>query len=48
MESYLTGNNYRFPIFGFDSAACGVITANSQSCSPGHGYWVYSDMARLA
>lgn len=40
-SAYLTGTDYRFPIYGFSAGAYTTISSGAADFQPGHGYWVY-------
>lgn len=39
--TYLTGTNYRFPIYGYAAGAYSTITTGAANFVVGAGYWVY-------
>ena len=39
--AYLTGTNYRFPIYGYAAGAYTTISAGTENFAVGAGYWVY-------
>lgn len=42
---YLTGTDYRFPVYGFGGGAWTSITSGATNMEPGMGYWVYFNTA---
>ncbi|MBI2908917.1 MAG: hypothetical protein HYX92_14840 [Chloroflexi bacterium] len=43
--AYLTGTNYRFPIYGYSGGAYTTISASSSNFETGKAYWVYFNAA---
>ena len=39
--AYLTGTDYRYPIYGYVSGMYFTLLASSDNLQPGFGYWVY-------